>query len=120
MKVDFEPLSNYLLCDVRAKKETKIVAPDGSSMIGNSENFEVVVIRVSEDVDNEGNPMVRRIKENDVVCLSATALSLGQEVKLHGKGFFLVRETEIIGLYEEGYDDDRYKEKTDKEKMIVN
>jgi len=101
--------SNYILIDmVKKKTKSKLITPETVKQPLNSNNFDATVVKVSQE---EG--MIINVKVGDVVCLSANSLQTGQVMKIQGKQYFIVRETEVVGVFGEGYDVD------DKELKLV-
>lgn len=103
--------SNYILIDMKKKKETKVVIPETVRKPIGGGNFDAIVVKVSQERTNVtpetlSMPMVKNIKVGDNVCLSSSAVHSGQVVMMHKKEFFIVRETEVVGVFLEGYDED--------------
>jgi len=97
--------SNYILISmVRKGKEGKIITPETVKKPLGGKDFDAVVVKVSEEM-NDNKPMVKNIKIGDIVCLSANSLHSGQIVMMHKKEFFMVRETDVVGVFQEGYDE---------------
>ena len=96
--------SNYILADIVPKKKTKILIPETVKKPLGSEDFNVIIVKISEERDEDGKPLVRHTQVGDNVCLSAASMHTGQVVKMHQKEYFLVRETEVVGIFHEGYD----------------
>ena len=94
----FKPLHNYVLLE-RIEEENitagGIIIPDNAK----EKPSRARVVAVGEGLLNEGKQTPMTVKENDVVLFAKWAAS-ANEIKLDGKDYVLVKETDILGIIE--------------------
>lgn len=98
----FKPLSNYIVLEVREKTDgNRIITINKDKLPRNRVRF--IVIAVSEERDNEGRPFVKNVKVGDEILPDTS--NFGMIVDIGKKEVLIVRETQIIGILESGYED---------------
>ncbi len=94
----FKPLHNYVLLE-RIEEENitagGIIIPDNAK----EKPSRGRVIAVGCGVYNGDDLIPMTVKENDVVLFAKWAAS-ANEIKLDGKDFVLIKETDILGIIE--------------------
>ncbi len=94
----FKPLHNYVLLE-RIEEETKtaggIIIPDNAK----EKPSRGRVIAVGVGVYNGDKLIPVVVKENDVVMFAKWASSVN-EVKIDGRDYVLIKETDILGILE--------------------
>ena len=94
----FKPLHNYVLLE-RIEEETKtaggIIIPDNAK----EKPSRGRVIAVGAGVYNGDKLIPVAVKENDVVLFAKWASSVN-EVKIDGKDYVLIKESDILGILE--------------------
>jgi chaperonin GroES len=94
----FKPLHNYVLLE-RIEEETKtaggIIIPDNAK----EKPSRGRVIAVGAGVYNGDKLIPVVVKENDVVMFAKWASSVN-EVKIDGRDYVLIKETDILGILE--------------------
>ncbi len=94
----FKPLHNYVLLE-RIEEENitagGIIIPDNAK----EKPSRARVVAVGEGLVNEDKRTPMTVKENDVVLFAKWAPS-ANEIKLDGKDYVLVKETDILGIIE--------------------
>lgn len=92
----FKPLHNYVLLE-RIEEENitagGIIIPDNAK----EKPSRGRVIAVGTGVYDGDNLIPMTVKENDVVLFAKWAAS-ANEIKLDGKDFVLIKETDILGI----------------------
>ena len=96
-----KPLSNYIVCDI-IETDSKIVTLDKKRLPRDRVSF--IVIRISEDTDLNGKPLIRTVKVGDNV-IPDTNQGLGTILKIDNKEVLVIRETQILGILEESYEE---------------
>lgn len=98
----FKPLSNYVVCDIIEKQTGKIIALDKKRLP--RDRVEFIVLAVSEDKNTNGEPMVKNIKVGDNI-IPDTTQGLGTVLNIGKKEVMVIRETQILGILQPGYDE---------------
>ena len=107
VKIPITLFSNYVAIDVVFKQNGKIIIPDGAKRPeGTVEN---IVVAISNDKEKDGIPMVRNIKVGDCVMLHPNVRHTATEAMLNGKLYVLARESDIIGVLSEGWNENNNK-----------
>ena len=91
----FKPLSNYILVDpIKAPSQTEsgILLPESSKERPN--NGKVLAVGDGQITDR-GDKIPMLVKVGDVVTFQKFA---GLELKLNGKSYLIMRDTEVFGI----------------------
>jgi chaperonin GroES len=91
----FQPLGDRVLVHPLEEKETEkggIILPDSAQE--KSQQGKVVSLG-SGGKDNDGNDITFTVKKNDVVLMPKYG---GTELKLDGKDYQIMRESDILGI----------------------
>ena len=92
----FKPLHNYVLLE-RLEEENKtaggIIIPDNAK----EKPVRGRVIAVGDGSFANGQKIPMTVKENDVVLFAKCAAS-ANEVKIDGKDYVLIKESDILGI----------------------
>ena len=91
----FQPLGDRVLVHPLEEKETEkggIILPDSAQE--KSQQGKVVALG-SGGKDNDGNDITFTVKKNDVVLMPKYG---GTELKLDGKEYQIMRESDILGI----------------------
>lgn len=92
----FKPLHNYILLE-RIEEENKtaggIIIPDNAK----EKPSRGRVVATGDGVYDGGNLVPLNVREGDVVLFAKWAPS-ANEVKLDGKDYVLIKETDILGI----------------------
>lgn len=91
----FQPLGDRVLVHPLEEKETEkggIILPDSAQE--KSQQGKVVALG-SGGKDNDGNDISFTVKKNDVVLMPKYG---GTELKLDGKDYQIMRESDILGI----------------------
>jgi len=97
----FKPLSNYIVLDVVERKARKIGSLYEPETVKKS-MLDATVVCISEEMNNEGKPMVKNIKVGDKVIFDVMG---SFSMVLEGKGYLIIRETQVIGITYEEFDE---------------
>lgn len=99
MSIKFKPLSNYIVLDVRKRKTTRgLVVPD---TVKDPTMQVCIVVAISEEQYN-GEPMVKNVKIGDNVVFDNAGTFF---VNVENKDYLCVRESMIIGILQEEFDE---------------
>ena len=92
----FKPLHNYVLLE-RQEEENKtaggIIIPDNAK----EKPVRGRVVAVGDGAFEHGQRIPMSVKENDIVLFAKWAAS-ANEVKIDGKDYVLIKESDIIGI----------------------
>lgn len=92
----FKPLHNYVLI-LRIEEENKtaggIIIPDNAK----EKPVRGRVIAVGSGAFENGQKIPMSVKENDIVLFAKWAAS-ANEVKIDGKDYVLIKESDILGI----------------------
>jgi len=92
----FKPLNNYVLME-RLEEENKtaggIIIPDTAK----EKPVRGRVVAVGDGIFENGNRVPMTVAAGDVVMFAKWAASLN-EVKIDGKDYVLIKETDILGI----------------------
>ena len=92
----FKPLHNYVLLE-KLEEENKtaggIIIPDTAK----EKPTRAKVIAIGDGIFENGNKVSLTVKVGDVVLFAKWASS-ANEVKIDGKDFILIRESDILGI----------------------
>ena len=92
----FKPLHNYVLLE-RLEEENKtaggIIIPDNAK----EKPVRGRVIAVGDGIYENGQKIPVSVKQNDVVLFAKWA-STANEVKIDGKDYVLIKESDILGI----------------------
>jgi len=91
----FQPLGDRVLVHPLEEKETEkggIILPDSAQE--KSQQGKVIALG-SGGKDNDGNDITFTVKKNDVVLMPKYG---GTELKLDGKEYQIMRESDILGI----------------------
>lgn len=92
----FKPFSNFVVLDVTLKREERagsIIVPETVE----KPVIESTVVAISDEKDKEGSPLVKNVKVGDHVLFN---LHSGYPIKVWGKEYLILRETELYGSIE--------------------
>lgn len=101
MDIKFKPLSNFIVLEVIDKFSGKIFILNKKDLP--RDRIEFVVLAVSEEKDNQGNPFVRNVKVGDKIIPDVNQ-SLGTVIKIGKKEVIIIRESQVIGVLLDGYE----------------
>jgi len=102
MDIKFKPLSNYIVIEVKDKLENSPIVLVNKKNLPR-ERLEFVVIAVSEEKDKDGNPLVKNVKVGDKIVPDVNQ-ALGTVIKIGKKEVLIMRETQVIGILQDGYE----------------
>lgn len=98
MKTPFKPFSNYIICRTDKKDKIKLALPDTVKK-DSGDFFDLIVIAVSDEKNDAGQPLIRNVKINDKVLLNSHPDLMA--IDFDGEKCIIVRETELIGKFVE-------------------
>ena len=102
MDIKFRPLFNYIVIEVIEKNTSSPIILINKKNLPR-DRMEFVVIAVSEDKDNEGRPLVKNVKVGDKIVPDVNQ-SLGTVIMIGKKEVLIMRESQIIGILQDGYE----------------
>jgi chaperonin GroES len=91
--IDVRLMQNYILADIVGADKTKggLIIPDTAK----KPNADLVVVNISKEVDEKGEPYVKRVQIGDIILLDP---HIAQAFKLDGKDHILLRENDVIAI----------------------
>lgn len=94
-ELKFKAMSNYVIVSIeeRELKMGNIIIPDSVKSV---KMFDTKVVCISEELDENGKPLVKTVKVGDRVVFDMGAG--GMPINLYSKRYMAVRETELVGI----------------------
>ncbi len=89
--------SNYVILDLIPRREIKLVLPETVKQSADGEMYNLTVVGISDEKDENDKPFVRNVKVGDVVLLSPHSIPVTTTVK--DKKYLICRENELIGIF---------------------